>query len=81
VQSSGLPIRVRLFIDSLGTVAAIAVLQASDIDADAVRRIKGMFYGTAFIAGRRGGLDVASYLDIELQLEPTPSRTFVARQP
>jgi hypothetical protein len=44
------------------------VLQASELDADVVARAKTMFYETAFLAGKRRGQDVASYMDIELSL-------------
>lgn len=66
--SSGLPIRLRLYIDELGVVANIEVLQASELDDDAVERMKRMFYDTRFLAGRRASTDVASFMDIEISL-------------
>lgn len=62
---SGLPIRLRLFIDRAGTVVDAVVLQSSEDEAvlEAVRR---MFLSTAFIAGRFEGQDVASIMDVEL---------------
>ena len=66
--ASGLPIRLRLYIDALGAVASIEVLQASERDADVVDRMKNMFYDTRFLAGKRAGIDVASYMDIEVSV-------------
>ena len=63
---SGLPIRLRLYIDAVGAVAHIEVLQASDQDADVVDRMKEMFYDTQFLAGKRAGTEVAAYMDIEV---------------
>ena len=67
--ASGLPIRLRLYIDALGAVANIEILQASEQDADVVDRMKRMFYETRFLAGRRTGADVASYMDIEVSVD------------
>ena len=67
--ASGLPIRLRLYIDARGAVANIEVLQASEQDADVVNRMKKMFYETRFLAGRRTGEDVASYMDIEVSVD------------
>ena len=66
--ASGLPIRLRLYIDELGVVANIELLQASEQDDDVVERVKKMFYDTRFLAGRRAGIDVASYMDIEISV-------------
>jgi hypothetical protein len=67
--ASGLPIRLRLYIDAVGAVANIEILQASEQDADVVDRMKKMFYETRFLAGRRTGADVASYMDIEVRVD------------
>lgn len=68
VPNSGLPIRLRLFVDARGAVAKVEVLQASQFDAEAVARLKDVFLATGFVPGRSNGVDVASYLDIELSL-------------
>ena len=64
---SGLPLRLRLFVDRAGTVDDVAVLQTSDDEA-VTERVRQMFLRTAFVAGRRHGVDVASYKDVELTL-------------
>lgn len=68
VASSGLPIRLRLFVDARGVVAKVEVLHANEFDAEAVARLKEVFRATGFIPGRFNGVDVASYMDIELSL-------------
>jgi TonB family protein len=65
---SGLPMRVRLTIDSTGRVVDVALLRSLDdpIVNEAVQR---MFLATAFVPARRAGIDVASVEDIELSLD------------
>jgi hypothetical protein len=68
ISASGLPIRLRIYIDAAGTVANIDVLQSVDQDDDAVQRVKAMFYDTQFLAGKRAGADVPSFIDIEVDM-------------
>ncbi|WP_176992774.1 hypothetical protein [Collimonas sp. OK242] len=68
VKSSGSPIRLRLYVDKYGVVKDIRVLQADDADGLAVERLVAMFYATAFIPARREGMDMSSYMDIELHI-------------
>ena len=65
VLFSGLPMKVRLFIDAAGSVVDVEILQA-DEDAEALQQLRRMFIATLFIAGRHQGADVASYKDVEL---------------
>ncbi len=82
IQSSGHPIRLRLYINAHGLVTDIRVLQADDFDKDAITQIKAMFFATAFIAGRHQGKDVPSYIDIELTIsEFTGVPSTAIRQP
>lgn len=62
---SGLPIRLRLFVDAAGVVVDVAVLQSGDTD-DVMERVRQMFLSTGFIAARANGLDVPSYKDVEI---------------
>lgn len=71
VHRSGLPIRVRLFVEADGSVSSADVLSLVPGDEEAAQSVVAMFRDTAFIPGRLGGRDVASYLDIEIVLEPT----------
>jgi hypothetical protein len=71
VHRSGLPIRVRLYVEADGSVSSADVLSMVPGDEEAAQSVAAMFRDTAFIPGRLGGRDVASYLDIEIVLEPT----------
>ena len=64
--TSGLPVRLRLYIDRLGSVVSVVPLVAAEADAAFVAALIRMFLATAFLPGQRGGTDVASYMDIEL---------------
>ena len=68
---SGLPLRLRLFIDAEGTVVDARVLQSAESD-DVAERVRRMFLATGFTAGVQGGQAVPSYKDIELTIG-TPS--------
>ncbi|NKI69349.1 hypothetical protein GN109_07965 [Collimonas pratensis] len=70
VAASGLPIRIRLYIDAGGMVTAIDKLQALDDDQQALERIEGMLRGTRFMPARLGGADVNSYQDLEFHIGP-----------
>ena len=71
VHRSGLPIKVRLFIDASGSVTETSLLGAAPGDEDAAEQVVAMFRDTAFSPGRLQGREVASFIDIELVLEPT----------
>jgi hypothetical protein len=64
---SGLPMRLRLYVDAQGTVVDVQVLQTSD-EETVTQRVRSMFLATAFIPGRVHGRDVPSYKDIELNV-------------
>jgi hypothetical protein len=67
LRFSGLPIRLRLFIDAQGQVARVRVLAAQEDD-ETLAAVTGMFAATAFAPGRRGGRPVACFTDVELLL-------------
>lgn len=71
VHRSGLPIQIRLFIDASGSVTETSLLGAAPGDEEAAERVMVMFRETAFSPGRLQGREVASFIDIELVLEPT----------
>ncbi|MBW8758111.1 MAG: hypothetical protein JF586_10935 [Burkholderiales bacterium] len=68
---SGLPLRLRLFIDAQGTVVDARILQSAEAD-DVAERVRRMFLATGFTPGIEGGDPVPSYKDIELTIG-TPS--------
>ena len=62
---SGLPIRLRLFIDSQGNVLDTQVLQSVETP-DVVARVRKMFLATGFTQGLVHGEPASSYKDIEI---------------
>jgi len=68
---SGLPLRVRLFIDAAGTVVDVQVLQSAEQDA-LVEGVRRMFLATGFTAGIENGKPVPCYKDIELTISQLP---------
>jgi hypothetical protein len=69
---SGLPMRLRLFVDARGNVVDVVVLSTGDDDI-VVQRVRQMFLSAAFVSGRANGTDVASYKDVEITVG-TPGR-------
>lgn len=66
-STHGIPVRLRLYIDRLGRVVAVLPLTALDRDTAFVAEVAAMFRATAFIPGRRDGVDTAAFMDIDLQ--------------
>lgn len=80
--ASGLPLKLRIFVNSLGRVVNVTPISASPLDSDFVDDVIVMFRATTFLPGQSGGVDVDSYLDIELATQfktllpvPMPSDT------
>lgn len=71
--STGLPIKLRLFIGSTGHVLRIDVLAADEGDAQFIVQLKQMFFATRYIPGRLNGRDVDAYTDIQLNAAPLPA--------
>lgn len=63
---SGLPIRVRVYIDETGRVVDALVSIASEPDTQALDAVRDMFLATSYIAARYNGKEVASYQDVQL---------------
>ncbi len=74
VAHSGMPIRLRLFIEADGTVSDIELQFAQAEDEPAAQRLAEMFRATGFLPGRLNGRDVASFLDIEIDALPQSPR-------
>jgi hypothetical protein len=69
---SGLPVRVRLFVSATGSVVGVEPVEISELDAFVLPALEAMFRGTAFVPGRYQGRDVASQIELELQLDSAP---------
>jgi hypothetical protein len=70
---SGLPIRLRLYIERDGNVSSTELISASDDDQATARQVMAMFQATGFVPGRREGRDVAAFFDIEIVLDAVPA--------
>ena len=66
---SGLPLRLRLFVTAAGEVVAVEPVEVSELDAFALPALEAMFRDTAYVPGRYQGRDVASQIDLEVQLD------------
>jgi hypothetical protein len=77
VAASGLPIRLRLYIDANGVVTGVEKLQVLADDQQAFERIERMLRGTAFMPARLAGTDVNSYQDLEFHIGPELNKTGV----
>lgn len=68
VSSSGLPLRLRLFVDDHGHVVEVLATQVSPGDEEVAGRLREMFLETLFLPGKLHGADVASYMDLEFAI-------------
>ena len=68
---SGVPIRLRLFIDDQGTVVDIDVLDSAEAP-EVIARVREMFLATGFTPGVEQGRPVPSYKDIEITVGAPP---------
>ncbi len=72
LELSGLPIRVRVYIDELGRVVDAKISIASELDARTLDAVRSMFLATRYIAARHDGRDVASYQDVQIEISSSP---------
>ncbi len=63
-----LPIKLRLYIDVNGKVIQIEAKRLEYLDESIITPVKDMFYATTFIPGNIKGIDVPSYIDIDVEL-------------
>lgn len=64
---SGLPLRIRLFIDANGKVVDVQVLASAE-EPEVVERVRQMFLATGFTGGTEHGQPVPSFKDIEFNV-------------
>lgn len=60
------PIKLRIYIDRFGKVDNVATLIADELDDDFARAAAEIFRATVFLPGRMQGVDVATFIDIEV---------------
>ena len=73
IEATGLPVRLRIFIEPDGVVSQVEVLHAAQADDDFARAVQAVVLATAYVPGRRAGTDVAAYLDVEVVPEHSPA--------
>lgn len=69
--TSGLPLRLRLYISARGEVERVQALQVAAEDEELLQRLDAVFRATRYVPGRRENADVASYTDILIETAPT----------
>lgn len=70
IPTTGMPIRLRLYIDETGVVQQVVPLEFAPDDEAAVFQLQRVFMDTTFLPGQRQGKYVRSYLDIEITPNP-----------
>lgn len=70
IPTTGMIIRLRLYIDETGVVRRVDPLTFAPDDETAVRQLQQVFLATTFLAGQHQGQYVRSYLDIEITPNP-----------
>lgn len=73
IAATGLPVRLRIFIESDGVVSQVQVLHVAQADEDFARAVQEVVLATAYVPGRRAGTDVAAYIDVEVAPEHSPA--------
>lgn len=77
--SSGLPIKLRLYINASGRVVKVDKIAVLDQDALFAENLAKLLYEVRFLPAKREGLDVDSYQDLQLSFNPitTPSENHI----
>ncbi len=65
VVITGIPLRLRIYIDANGRVKKIEELAILEQDRELANKLESLLMETAFLAAKKDGLDVNSYQDIE----------------
>ena len=69
--SSGLPIKLRLYINLFGRLVKIERIKVLDQDDFFASQLEEQLYGITFLPARRNGVDVDSYQEIEFSFNTT----------
>ena len=72
VGSSGLPIKLRIYINAYGRVVKVEPIAVLDQDITFVEKLAELLYEIRFLPAKREGLDVDSYQDLLLSFNPLP---------
>jgi hypothetical protein len=71
-SSSGLPIKLRLYINAYGLVVKIEPISVLDQDIIFVEKLAKLLYKIRFLPAKCEGVDVDSYQDLLLSFNPLP---------
>lgn len=69
---SGLPIKLRIYINAFGNVTKVEKLAVMEQDQELAKKLESLLFNTKFLAAKKNGLDVSSYQDIELSMRSMP---------
>ena len=77
--SSGLPIKLRIYINAFGRVVKVEPIALLDQDALFAENLAKLLFEVRFLPAKREGLDVDSYQDLQLSFNPitTPSENHI----
>lgn len=67
---SGMPVRLRLYINASGKVVDIVRKYGLEQDEKMISRLESLLYQMTFMPARKNELDVSSYQDIEFNFNP-----------
>ena len=63
-----LHIRLRIYVDSKGYVKDVRLLNGGGENSKLLEQLQVIFYATKYIPGRRFGIDMPSYIELEINL-------------
>lgn len=78
---TNLPIRLRIFIDRFGTVDKVIPSETETVDLDFVNAVATIFCSTSFLPGRLNGIDVPSFIDVEINANGAPLHLGISALP
>lgn len=73
VPSSGLPIKVRVYISRFGHVIKIEPLSVSELDSTVIIKLTEILEQTGYLPAKKDGLNVDSYQDLEFLINHAES--------
>lgn len=69
---SGLPIKLRIYVNAFGNVTKVEQLAVMEQDQELAKKLEYLLFNTKFLAAKKDGFDVSSYQDMELSMETIP---------
>lgn len=69
---SGLPIKLRLFINARGQLVKIVQIAALDQDKEYIAQLEKLLFELVFMPAKKDSMDVDSYQDVQFSFNPLP---------